>query len=497
MTEQLSRSRQWLMAPRQRMPLLVFAWSLLVLLAWWAVNFPAQFSFDSTTYVLHVTVGPWVADHSVLYDALIKLSLFLTGNVWLITLAQVFIYAWLLALLASRVRDLGVRARWAALPAVLIVFVPTFGSFVDMLWKDVPFTAANMFLAATVLKIIAQRRAGARAMTWRAATVLGVEMTLITLFRNNGFIVVFLIAVVLVIALAGDRIKVAVVGVAAIVAFELAGAAVYPAFGIQHASSTQQYGVFYGDIANVYASDPGAFSASDLAVLKKAQSLEHWRTAGASCLTSDPVNKHLNWAAANAERYKLAEVWFNLLVHAPEPLIHAHLCRADNAWWIPVTPHFSTLPTKTGGDLFGTRHAAYIKGPMPASLRHRLGPHPISWKLYHAASDVRHEFYKNTTTGKTMQLLFGRAAGWTYLAYLAVIIAAARNKWRMILLAALPILANQLTIMIANPAQLYRYTVVQLFLGMLFIPLVAAKWPLSRKESPDPQPAQTYDSLDA
>lgn len=456
------------------MSVLIYAWAQLVLLAWWAVNFPAQFSLDSTTYVLHVTVGPWVADHSVLYDACIKLSLFLTGDVWLITLVQTIVYAALLALIAARVRDLGVRARWAALPAVLIVFVPTFGSFVDMLWKDVPFAAANLLLAATLLKVIADRRDGIRAMTWRTAAALGVEMTLITLFRNNGFVVVALVAVVLVCVLAGDRIKVAAVAAAAIVAFELAGSVVYPAVGIQPVSSSESYGVFYGDIANVYAADPGAFTASDLNTIKKAEPLADWRTAGASCLDSDPVNAHLDRAVANAERHQLARVWFNLLTRAPVTLIRAHLCRADNAWWIPATPHFSMLPRKTPGNLYANHpRIHYAKRPIPTGLRERLAPHPLSWRLYHAATFTRTRLYQSPF----LQVLLARAAGWSYLAYLAVIVAALRNKWRLILLAALPILANQLTVLLANPAQLYRYTVVQLFLGMLLVPLVAAKSP--------------------
>lgn len=486
-------SMKWLSSPL-RVPALVYAWAQLVLLVWWAGNFPAQMTLDSTAYLRHVTVGPWTADHSVLYDAIIKLSLFLTGNVWLVTLAQTVVYAAALALIVSRIHALGVRFRWAALPAVLIVFLPTFGSFVDMLWKDVPFAAANLLLAATLLKIIAQRRAGARAMTWPTAITLCAELTAITLFRNNGFIVVVLVAVALLIALAGSRTKLAAAVVAALVIFELAGSVVYPAAGIKPVSSSESYGVFYGDIANVYYRDPSAFSSADLAVMKKAEPLADWHRSGTNCLTTDPVFHSINRAEANAHRYQLAEIWFRLLARAPVTLIRVHLCHAKVAWWVPMTPKFALMPRSTPHNLYANVNPmGYGNRPrLTAALRHQLAPNPLSWKLYHAAKAARVQLHSS----QLLQLLIARAAGWSYLAYLVLIVAAFRNKWRMILLAATPILANQLTVMIANPAQYYRYTVAQLFLSMLLVPLVAAKWPSTRKSSPQPQQVARYDSLE-
>lgn len=55
--------------------LAVYAWSQIVLLLWWAGQFPGLLSYDSTVYVTHVTIGPWPADHSVLYDWFVLLSI--------------------------------------------------------------------------------------------------------------------------------------------------------------------------------------------------------------------------------------------------------------------------------------------------------------------------------------------------------------------------------------------------------------------------------------
>lgn len=459
---------------RRRLPLLVYLWAQAVLFAWWAVNFPVQVSPDAITYIHHVTVGPWVANHSVLYDAMIGVCLHLTGNLWLLTLAQTVVYAGLLALVVSRVHDLGVRSRWAALPALLIVFVPGFGSFVDMLWKDVPFAASNLLLAATVLKIIAQRRAGQPVMTWRTTAALGAEMTAITLFRNNGFIVVAIVGVFLIVGLARDRLKVAAAAAAAIAIFEFAGAVVYPAAGIKPVSSAEAYGVFYGDIAYVYGKDPGAFSSSDLRTMAAVAPLSHW-AASDNCLDSDPLFRHhFNRAAADVHRHQLAGVWFQLLARDPANLVGGHLCRASIAWRIRPTGAANVVPTVSH-----TVTLAEHKKLDPALIQ-RIKPHPVSWKLYHAATKVRTAIQ----TTPLLQTAFARAPLWSYLAYVAVLFAAFRNRWRLILLAAAPILANQLTVMLANPAQIYRYTVVQLFLGMLFVPLATARWPRADERPP-------------
>ncbi len=455
------------------MPLLVYGWAQLVLLGWWAVNFPAQLSIDSTTYIRHVTVGPWIADHSVLYDFFVLCSLKLTGNVWLLALIQTIVYAVALALIATRIHRLGVRWRWSALPCVLIVFVPMFGSFITMIWKDVPFAAANLFLAATLLKVIADRRAQLP-MGIPTVVTLAVELAAITLFRNNGFVVVILVAFVLIIALKGARLKMTAAAAAAIVVFEFAGAVAYPAAGIEPANSSQSYGVFDADIALVYAKNPSAFTAADLAVMQKAAPLKAWRTSD-NCLTSDPLfrKKGFNYAQADAHRHQLAELWLALLKRDPVDLVSGHLCRAAIAWRVRPTTDVAGLPTKTKWDLYTN---SYVLGytdapPLPKYLIPRLRPHPISWRIYNKLVVIRYDVAQDPF----WQVILSRAAGWSYLAYLAILIAAIRNRWKTLLIAAVPILANQLTIMIANPAQLFRYTVVQLFLGMLFIPLVAAK----------------------
>ncbi|MGW0065674.1 hypothetical protein ACWDTT_37970, partial [Streptosporangium sandarakinum] len=61
-------------------PLACYATGQLVLLGWWLALHPGLMSPDTVSYVRHVTTGPWTATHSVAYDALLRLSLRVTGD---------------------------------------------------------------------------------------------------------------------------------------------------------------------------------------------------------------------------------------------------------------------------------------------------------------------------------------------------------------------------------------------------------------------------------
>src|SRR5688500_11312479 len=50
---------------RLRLPVFVFVVCQLVLLLWWAAYYPGAMSYDSISYVWHVTTDHWMANHSV------------------------------------------------------------------------------------------------------------------------------------------------------------------------------------------------------------------------------------------------------------------------------------------------------------------------------------------------------------------------------------------------------------------------------------------------
>ena len=457
--------------PSWRMPLLVFGWVQIVLLIWWAGEYPGLLSADSVRYVIHVTDGPWVSDHSVLYDTSVLGSLKLTHSVGLLTAVQTTAAAAVLGYVTATVHAFGIRARWAALPALVMPFVPSFAAFVTTVWKDVPFALCEVLIAATTMRLIDhRRRSSVGAKSPRGLFIaLAAELTGLVLFRNDGFLVLTVVVVVLAIALTRERVKVLVVGAAALVAFAVAHSVVYPAAGIKPPAASLSYGLFYADIAIAYAEAPKTFTRADRATMIKAAPLSTWRSAD-NCYTSDPLfrRKSFNTVAADAEHGHLFSLWIRVVTRTPVTVLRTRLCRGSVAW-DPVTPplkntSFGMIVVQVPGNLYHPD----IDSLMPPTIADNLTPHPLIRSLGDFLRSVRSHSIKSGP----IQFFIWRGATWCYLAYLVLGFAAWRlRRWSVLAIGGI-CLANQLTVMAANPAQLYRYIAGPIFVGMLLVPLV-------------------------
>jgi hypothetical protein len=477
-----------------RLPVVVFAWAEVVFLVWWAGSWPGLLSPDSVSYILHVTTGPWTADHSVVYDSLVLASLTLTHNVALLTFVQTMVASAIVAYTCASVHAFGVRARWAVVPGLLVPFVPSVGNFVSTVWKDVPFAFSEAMIAATTIRILTWRRSRpsrAQALPRRYLIELGIELLALSLFRNDGFVMVVVVGAVLAIALAGVRIKVMAVAVAALAGFALATTVIYPAAGIKPAQSTEAYGVFYGDIAVAYAKAPRTFTVADRHLMAEVAPLRTWRDAS-NCYTSDALfNPTFNHIEANRVKTKLAALWFRTLARTPVLVAKTHLCRGSVAW-DPLPPPrdktgFSELVTATPASLYAGGYQ------VPRDIARNLRADPINSDLGSVERRIRAAGY----THSWIQVAVFRGASWCYVLYLALFIAVRRRRrWDILAIAAMS-LANQLTVLAANPAQLYRYMVGPILIGMLLVPLAAVRRaPASADASPDGDQPATYSLSD-
>lgn len=455
---------------RFRLPLVVYAACQVILLVWWAAFYPGRISPDTLTYLYEVTTSHWRSDHSVAYDALVWLSVRITGGIAALTLLQTVAMSALLAYVCVALRDLGVRGRWSAPAAVALAIAPSTATFTIYVWKDVAFSLASLLAFGALIQLTARRLRGAERVRDRAfrreIVLLGIGCLGIGLFRNNGFPVIMALGVLLVILLPGMRRWTAVATAVPLAAALLLNNLIYPALGVQSPRPDEVYAFNYADIGVAYAKRPGTFTAADTRLMAQVAPLSHWSGPGGDCHGADPMMAPpMNRLKAGRMNDQLMDLWFRILKRTPSLIVEARLCRADIAWSLDGHTGLysvSNTPALKHWDKFGLH--SYKQIPYGSSLR----DDPLSTKLHKAATRV-YEKSKKTE----YQPYLWRGVSWTYLGYLIVLLLVAlRRRPALLALAALPF-ALQVTVLVANPAPLWRYMSASLFIGVLTVPVLA------------------------
>jgi len=455
------------LGPR-RFSLLVFAGCFGVLFAWWLAFFPVLVTPDSFTYVYEATTNHWMTDHSVVYDALIWLSLQSTHGVATLTFLQIVAFAAVIAYIANGLRLIGTPPVATGIVPVVALLAPSLGAFPVYLWKDVPFTLTALWLLGLLIRLVPVAETGP---DWssspparRLVRWIFVATLLMCLFRNNAFVFAFLAAVVLFILWRRASLRLVGAMVAAIVAAIVLTAFVFPALGVQRAKSDLLLGTAYDDIAYIYQHDPHALSAADQSLLRQVAPLSHWRKSG-GCYTSDDLTNSPDFSrdAASANSGKLFALWRRLSVDHPVALFRVRMCRGFIAW-SPVPG-----PKGIGGTVFPLTHEPerrFQEIPNP-TFRNALRPAPVTGDRDFAQSYLHNSF--------NAEWALWRGATWAYVLYLAIAVAVWRTRrWSLVALAALP-LGVQIGVILDNPNQLVRYMMLPLYAGVILLPLVALR----------------------
>lgn len=459
----------------RRTPLATFLAIQAVLLLWWLALYPGLFSRDSVLYLSHTLAGPWISDHSVAYDALMWLSVKITGDLGAVTFLQTTAMAAVLTWLAESLKRLGSPPRTTTALAVLLPIFPSFGAFAVTLWKDVPFTACAIGIAAVTCGIAAEKTVRNKDLV-----SLGLLFVGLGLFRANGFLVVAIAVVVLLVAVRTMRVRLALVGLAAAALPMLLNSLVFPLVGIQAPSKTYVYHTAFGDLAVAYRERPEQFDPWDRAVLASVAPLTRWAKGGA-CHTINPLiwRGDFSWQQADAHSAELLDMWKRLVLRDPALVVETRLCRGAIAWRLTdrtdaeggETYHFSRRPT-----------ADFYVGPgkvtdFPERTLYTL--RPVSQPLHQVAS----AWLDLTIVAHDLDWLLWRGAFWCYLSYLAIGLTAWVRRSRYVIAVGAVIAGQQLAVLANISAQDYRYMASPLFVGVMLVPLLVSG---ARRTLPEP-----------
>jgi len=457
---------------RWRLPLATFLACQAIFLFWWAAFFPALMSYDSAAYVLQVTAGPWANNYSVLYDVLVWLSLHVTGGLAALALAQTVAMSASFGYTVVAFRRIGVPGRWTAVAAVIAAALPPTGTFVIFVWKDVGFVICLYLVVPTVAHLVSLRES----LDWRRdrrvnrlIAALGLELLGVMLFRLNGFLIVAIAAVVLLIVLPGIRLRLTAAIVAAACVTFLLTFFVYPAVGIQKTPAWEAYSIQYADIGVAYYDRPSSFTTADLQIMAQAAPLATWRDT-ANCYDSDTTTRILDSSARSQPLSgQLNALWLRILKRSPDLVLGARICRGSIAWSIfagPASMNAGTItdPTSIDPSLWGL---AYRPGMRDNPYRDAMRTRPLSATLNKAAL-----FLRSASNTPQLDWLLWRAPFWCYLSYLAVwLFARRRRNWGLLALGAI-VAGQQLGTLVDVPNQLFRYMAGPIIIGIILVPLL-------------------------
>ncbi|MGW0199634.1 hypothetical protein [Nonomuraea sp. NPDC003201] len=434
-----------------------------VLACWWAAFYPGLFSRDSVLYLSHTVVGPWVSDHSVLYDALLSLSFTKTGDLGAVTFAQTTAMAAALTYLAQSLKALGAPRLPTTLVAMLMPLAPPVGAFSVTLWKDVPFTICAIAVAGVCARIAARR-----AVTVPTLVGLGLLFTALGLFRANGFLVVGVAVLALLVIVTTMRVRLLLAGTFAAALPLVLTNLVFPQFGIMAPAKTYVYHTAFGDIAVAYRDRPELFTEQDKALMATVAPLTRWWDGG-TCYTINPLiwRRDFSWPQADAHASELLDLWKRLLISEPRMIIDTRLCRGAIAWR-PVQDEFAIggmtyrFSLRPNADTYvGPNKAPDFPGRWVYSLR------PQSWELNQVADP-----WLTGALAPQYDWVLWRGALWAYVSYLAVALGALALRNRYVLGVAAVVAGQQLTVLANISAQDFRYMASPIFVGVLLVPLL-------------------------
>lgn len=424
------------------------------MLGWFAAVRPGLMSHDSLSAWSQATEGGWVDVHAPAYTAAMWLSWKVVHDPSLVALGQSLLLAAGIVAVARAVLRLGAPPPLVACAAAVVVMTPMVGSFSMSLWKDVPYTAVLLFVGARILDVAAVLLAPAPARGPAPLRSLFLWLGVATVLRQNAILFVLVVLAVLLVVLAGQRRTVLLVG-AAIVGFVVVlKAGVYPTLGVARPPSHAALATFMHDIAAAARSDPEVFEPDDRRLMEAVAPFATWRDAFGrfSCTSANwEFLPAFEWGKVEGRTEEYSRLWLEVLMERPGRVVGNRLCAGSIAW----------RPDSVG--------AVYTVSRGIDPNRFGLETRPLLADLDDLAFDVM-----DLMDSPRVQWLLWRGATWTYVAYLAVAVAARRRRRPVVLLGALPLLALQLSVLPVSPAQDARYMFAGEVLALLLLPIAAS-----------------------
>jgi hypothetical protein len=423
-------------------------------LLWFLGNRPGFMTFDSFDVWRQAVNNDWEDTHPIAYVMAMKLSQLIIGTPSLLTFAQTIYMAIALGLLCRALLRAGCHRPTTLLVTVAVSWLPQLGGFTVSLWKDIPYSAAMICVAARVIDLFSFRLQRPQAvMPRRLLSSLFVHLLAAVLFRQNGVIfAVFLGALLVVVSSRRRRgfvvMTAALIGIVFVMKF-----AVYPVIGVERTPAEINVATFVHDIDAALVKHPEIFTNEDLLLLERAMPLSEWRESYyCYAIINWYLNPSMRLTALREDPSAYLALWRKVLRRAPATVISNRFCVSSLAW----------RPDQSGSGYLYT-------------LTYGVPENPFGFATVPVIERVRPRMVKMLAwTDEPKRLWYTwRAPAAIYLLDLVLVVQAWRfRRWVFLLPGAVP-LAQQLNVLALNGSQDARYMFGSYVLALATLPMIA------------------------
>jgi hypothetical protein len=301
--------------------------TIVPMLVWWAGWYPAVMSSDSVDQWGQVLAFEFQNSHPITHTVYLWVVSLAWQSPAAVALAQVVLFAVLLAFIARRLVQIGIRVWMAVTTVWVIALLPMTAVTTITIWKDVPFTLA-MGWVFTELILLAKDKTRFWG-TWHGPLRLGIGLGLMWALRGNGKLTVAVFVIALAIGFRAQwRTLLPMAGSVAAVGVLL------PTLLISGLPVTNQpiepAQVFMPDVAAVLAHDRDALSQDDLTLVTAVAPLAIWDTQY-SCGDSAPLVFHpeFNNSVIQGDPSSYRTLIIHALVGAPGTVAGHRWCAGE------------------------------------------------------------------------------------------------------------------------------------------------------------------------
>ena len=332
--------------------LMTAAWVPYLLIYW------PGFLFADTLTSLQQALGMNVLDnhHPVLYTLFLRFCLFLGrslggGNTLgcvIYCILQMIFLAFAFSLMIAKVQErAGIKPVWRIILGCVFALTPYIATYSIAIWKDPVFSASLMLLS---IKFLELTDGSAKDAGWWAGTAALVFLTIFS--RNNGIYIILFAdaAMLLVLLLAGKRLRPARPGMMVLLLSGMLAAGaivtgpVYRAFGIE-SPKIESYGIFFNQMARV-AAGGGEMSDEDRAYMDSVLELDLYpETYRPCCIDQLKWNQNFHSAPLEQDFFKH---WFSMLARNPRIFFEAWELSSCGFWTVNV-PAVNQYARNIGG----------------------------------------------------------------------------------------------------------------------------------------------------